>query len=591
MALTHEWRAAKVRSNAVASTSFESDSSFREELVSGRGRFPGRAGENLGRIWRGPMRLSLKNGGMGVRPCLEAAGVVVWQGCMLRGFTASLALHTHDEPTVIAQGRAILDGAWPDALLGWAPIESLAYAGLQLLPLPAVPLSDVMLVLCAVLAPLALWWMLRAIVPAPAAFLSACAWGSSSQVLQHATSMAPPTVYVFVSCFYFVAIGCAVRGHGKTAFVLACCACMERGELTLWFLTAAVLLSWTTWRRLRRLPIPQALVMVTAIGLFVLHQSVPSCRGKSWLAFQQHYAMTTAQRQAGAVNRAAATHAFAHPTEIMDRDFPGASSIPGALLSNPRAFAAHLIHNACRTPSAILTVLLGTRLPPSPLRASLLLLIAVLVLLGLVRGWSSFRCRWRSLPTAARSAFLTVPALVTVALVIHPTPSYLLPLSALWIPGVALLACAGCSSTPLLLRARRVLTVAIPLATLLAAPLAPRNYPVTHGNHRLIRQTLAILERNAVSRNARTLLFGADPVSAYRAHDREALVEVRRFVDRGPETLQRVLDTGGVDYIYLNMSFVPWLGPLIQVLQAELDTDRWELVDLNSFETLFRRSG
>jgi len=144
-----------------------------------------------------------------VGPLLIA--LVVFVVTRASGFDTHVDLHMEDElRSYLATGRDLVrDGSLP--ILSYSPVSSTCYGLISLLPLGSWYPTDVMYTLSAVAAPVALWWALRTVLPAPLGLAVAAWYGSSTSLLQADREgiMAFPHVYAFTSML--------VAGAGRDA--------------------------------------------------------------------------------------------------------------------------------------------------------------------------------------------------------------------------------------------------------------------------------------------------------------------------------------------------------------------------------------
>jgi hypothetical protein len=523
-------------------------------------------------------------------PWLEAVAIVLLQGFLLRGFTNQLALHPADETRILLQGRAILAGHWSGVELAWSPVLSTVYALLLTIAPTLKPQSDVIFVICAIGSPLAVWWMLRALVPSPMALAAACAWATADPVLHYSQAMIRNNCYIFNHAIYFTALGFALRRRPAWAFGFALVACLDRAELTPWLLLTVWILSWLSWRQRRRLSLTSMAVVVSVTALFALQQVHRSYRDRSWFAFSQHYGIGKLERAGEADSYQRGMHTG---KEITREDFSGSTTILGAVAADPAAFLAHLAHNAALVPGPLLHVMAGSSWPVSPMRGAFLLAVGLLACSGAWRGRRWLGKRWRRIPRTARVASLTSLSILAVALVIRPRQELLLPILALGFPLIGLLAHAGWRSLGGAVRGacRPHAGVVFAVGVLLVAPFLPRVYPVIANENQPGRETIAAVDRFEIPRNARLLGFFRWSLVGYSGRDPSLTIELGNFLEQasGPEALRRLLSGEGIDYVLLPSSTIAWMPRLSVILLPEILGPRWELAGLTSRMMCFRR--
>jgi len=521
-------------------------------------------------------------------PWLEAAAIVVLQACLLRGFTNQLAVNPVDEARVLYQWPAILVGHWSEVNLAISPVVSTVYALLRAIIPSVQPLSDVVFVGCAIGSPLAVWWMLRAVAPFPAPWIAACVWATAEPVLHFEQLAVRPTTYLFSNVIYITALGFAFRGRRVWALSLGLIACANRAEFTPWLLLTVLMTAWLSWRRRRLSPAWIAAVVLTA-GFFVFQQVHPSCRGRFWYSFQQHYGLGAAER----LGWEDTSRGFHEGPAVTDANFPGVGSVVEAAKVNPREFLAHLLHNIALVPGAMSSVLLGITYPVSPTRWAFLLAVGLLACVGLWRGRRWLGVRLRRLPVEGRVASAISLYVMVVLLVVRPKESYLFPFLTLWLPLITLLAWAGWRSLGSIARSVRRWRVGVVLVVvvLVAAPFLPRRFPVIAGEHRGVRETLLALERFHVPRDARLLTFFGWAVVRYGDRDTNLVVNFEDYVlgISGSDSLQRLMGSGDLDYVLLPWLLVVKSGPLSGIVFSEVGRPQWELVGFTSRMMCYRR--
>ncbi|MCC6672100.1 MAG: hypothetical protein IT458_13645, partial [Planctomycetes bacterium] len=331
---------------------------------------------------------------------------------------------------------------------------------------------------------LALWWALRACVPAPLALLAGV-WLATSPVVLESTTIGGypiPHVYTFHAFLVAIAVGCVARGRVAAGALVLAAAVTDRAEFAPWFLCFAILASAASPLRAHR---SMALVLA---GLALVLLAVPLLhaghRERSWLAFRQHYARGAVyqdllrewaegggsldpQRVQTAARDLEA--AFTHPDERVQRDFPGAASLADALRIDPARLLGHVERNLCMLPASLSVTLSSTLLPPALPWWSLAALGGCVA-----AGW------WRRRHAAGPSGsdprrllpvfLLTSPAALLVPLVVWSRPELALPV----FPLAAWIVCGGaCGLLPSGERWRRRLALAGPALVLGIAWLVP----------------------------------------------------------------------------------------------------------------------
>lgn len=278
---------------------------------------------------------------------------------------------------------------------------------------------------------------------------------------------------------------------------------------------------------------------------------------------------------------------FEFPQPLMDRDFPGARSVVGALRSNPGAVGTHLRHNLGLVPHSLDVLLLRPWHYAASWRWAWIGGLAALVAwIGLLQ-----RRRWRRLVRRHRALLV---ALALAGLASLPTNLLIRPranLSLAWVPFVAAVLAlsvrAGCRG-----RAARWVEPALVLLPLGLLVAAPRPFAGDVGGQREVRLAARLLQRADFAPSDRlAALFGDRlrafaPSSSLAAYD---LFELRN-VPPDPTALAAAFQAAAPTWLLTSPTTMLALGPLAPLLEAELGSDRWDLVDIALPVLLYRRA-
>ncbi|MBF0372491.1 MAG: hypothetical protein HQL39_03640 [Alphaproteobacteria bacterium] len=220
-----------------------------------------------------------------------------------------------------------------------------------------------------------------------------------------------------------------------TATLAAFLGSFIRPEFSLSFvLLLPAALAVPLWERLRhrRSPgiwwaLPLGLVLLLSVLWMV---PLPQGGGRAFFAFAQHYALHTVTKQGLAIDPGIEWKTFT------DAAFPGATSLAGAMLANPGAFATFLLANLVGTGEAFANFFFhhfvgqswGSGLPRR-MAATVLFGVAAAAVLGcrlaaLRHGWSE---RNRDLATGAILLLFAFPVVLSCVL-IYPREHYLVTL-------------------------------------------------------------------------------------------------------------------------------------------------------------------
>lgn len=164
-------------------------------------------------------------------PWAVALGLGILQWRLLAGFENHHDLHPDDEIHYLQQGLAVAAGQWPPSWLAWSPVESLAYALLHGIGVPAAARPDVMIVFGSVVGTLALFWCLLRPCGVAGALLAATSWATMPLPLVGEFPTLQPSTYMFSAALAWAGLGCLLRRHGLPGVLLLGCAALDRGEL------------------------------------------------------------------------------------------------------------------------------------------------------------------------------------------------------------------------------------------------------------------------------------------------------------------------------------------------------------------------
>jgi hypothetical protein len=416
---------------------------------------------------------------------VEGVTLLVLVMLMFKGFTASVDLHTTDDANYHRLGRSLLDGVVTNTTLIWSPVYATVY-GLfdrawdsQTMGF----LQDFFAVGITIAALATMWWTLRAMLSASASFLAVAWWATASPFVLRSTQ--PHTsVYLFTAVLYLFAIGCFARRWHATGLVALCLAAINRLELIPWLMGVAVYFAWRGRGGTRRWAF-SAVLLATAL---ILQTSMSTAgRSRSFFAFSQNFAFGWSQRAEDFSRDPLIYH-----EEITSQSFHDATSIGGALLDNPTAFAEHLWHNVEE-----LRFTLGmTFFDPMPHVAlvSWALVAAVLLLatLGILRPRPPTWSEPPPIPSELRWVLLLSLLCTPALILLLPKVVLLLPTLVLVTIPVARLVARGCAA----LRVR--LPAVVPaLAVLATALLVPRPFPSNRARPQPARESVALVAEAA----------------------------------------------------------------------------------------------
>jgi len=256
---------------------------------------------------------------------------------------------------------------------------------------------------------------------------------------------------------------------GSVCLLTALCVSYVRPEFFLTFLCMCCLVVWLFLRSppgiRRSLSVP-VLVSVTGSALLLLFLGIPfASMDRSWLAFNQHYALNAANAAASEIN------AWTNTDRFVKADFPHATSVGEAVRENPGAFGKHVMKNLSVAPGSIRSLFLlpFRRTYPTNRHQIAWSILAVLVVLAvtyvLTRGarrvWKRL---WRltrasTFPAVILLFFLLPPILSSV--IFYPRDHYLLFLLLLPIQCAAVFCRTGCAGQGDTLHAVAVCVLAV----------------------------------------------------------------------------------------------------------------------------------
>lgn len=337
-----------------------------------------------------------------------------------------------DEAAYMARGRAGVDGGFTGGA-----VYSDMYWLLSRLVHDPVNLYFTGRVVTAALFVLGVWAALRLHAPARVAW----AFAAVAVVLPVAHAwpgVANPAAAIVLVCAaaIFRWPGPATLGWTAGALWIAAGARPE------YVYCAAIVTIWAlTWAISRSVQAPRAgllrawVAVLSSLGILAvlvrLH-GTPFDGSRTWMAFGQHYGIRT--HLAGEDN-------WFQWEQVIDRDFPGAESITGALTAAPGLFGRHALLNVVETPRMLLDFLLPD-LPlqhPARLLATVMLVaLAVAVAYAVLARPRQTARRTRALGTrtrlgqhAAPLCFLAIVLLFSLAPIaaIYPREHYLLVLA------------------------------------------------------------------------------------------------------------------------------------------------------------------
>lgn len=411
--------------------------------------------------------------------------VLIWN------FWNHVDIHIVDEVNYYYRGYMFLRGELSALSLAWGPLYCVAYGLLDLLPLGDVLPLDVMNVVVVMGSPLALWWFLRAVYPAPLPVLAAAWWGASPLLLNSGEVMALQYVYVCGLSLLALSAGFLVRGRPRLCAAALVAACLVRIEYSAVLIVAGglLLVFGRRWSRASVIRTGWLLVLpgLALAAIAVVHRGIGE---RSWLAFRQHRALV-AWRLAGAPKTAVGAHPFGAPDRWIQRDFPTATSIGEAVRENPAAFLGHVRHNIDELPAALGQLFLQGHAHFQGLRLAALICAVVLLLAGVISCRGQLR---RLFPTRRLEPWLLLgggAVTAPIALMFKCRAELMLPLLLLGTCAAANLVLAGSRLLKLQqIPGARWLRVGLPMLVLTAAAAGPAVFPAS-GNKRLAHRTSA----------------------------------------------------------------------------------------------------
>lgn len=511
-----------------------------------------------------------------VQAVVEALLLVGWQILLLSGHQAHLDLHPCDAVLYQQNGWMLAQGQVAPGWLAWGPVQSLVYAGMKLVGVPVEAAQDAMALLVAIASTLGLYACLRWFVGRRFAWPFAALWAGSACVLHDDVLMLPPPTYLLSMALLWSGGACLLRGRMLSGSLLVGLAALERSEACLGLAVGAGVLACFVGGSARR---RAALVAGGAVALLLVLQLDASVRERAWLAFGQHYA--------GAAEfggRLAGVDAdFTRPDALLARDFPGASSLGGAIVAGPGAMVRHVGLNVSSLPGA-LAGLLPFKTSPAWCRGVVLVAVAVVGLaLVLARRRSSRLLGSRRAPLLAAFAMAVVATMVS--LLLFPRAELLLA----WV----LPAAAGLGlATRVVVRTALVRGAAVLVFPALLLLFAPRPHAMPTVIARETRAIVRLLQRQAFRDGERFAVRFAETLQLFAPSS--ALQPVDLVMMRGQcvdaAQAATLLDERRPDVVLVSPEALTALGPLGAVLAAELQSDRWELVDLVFPVLLYRRS-
>lgn len=418
-------------------------------------------------------------------------------GLRVRGFVDHTDIHVWDELLYYFAGRDLVtDGVLPAVHL--MPAYSVFYGALSLLPIPG-HLPDFMGMLCMFGAPLAMWWALSPRLGRTWSLTAAICYAMGSAVDQGYCngSTSSGHVYAFTAILTSLGIGMMARERWLWGWCLLLLVAQTRAETALWILAFATItaLSPSLRRRVRWSPV----ACLLSLSLVVLVAAHPDIRARSWLAFCQHYGRAAYEADLRAQYPEAVDErdpqrllqivggqqnlqrildgfrlSMLRPETFVERDFPGATSVVGALRREPVRFVTHMANNATVAPKQLLLASL-----PARTGITLAWVIGATLTILASLGWIFGRRRLRQeradhrgsgpwillLATSPLSLLATLPVETRTNLMFPLLPMLL----AFWFGGLR----AGCTTTAATRRWGG--PVAVGLALLLAV-LVPRPF-------------------------------------------------------------------------------------------------------------------
>jgi hypothetical protein len=352
------------------------------------------------------------------RAALPAAGALALAAfALVAPQIAAQDLPWWDEAAYLGVGRGLLAGAAPD--FAWSPAYALTLgiARAALGPVRAIPVAHALwaAVLAAAVG-LGARALLRDKLAAPA--IAAAALGGAHALV----IVGPQRAAIALVILAFAALASrrwprAGLGAGA-ALAVAAAACRLEATYAIPFLLPA---AWAASpgaappraARLRRA------VAFTVVALAITLGTGPGASKRAWFAFRQHYAYATYVR-----DPAAFPPGFQPILEydvVQRRDFPGATSVGGALLAGPARFGAYAARNAATAAEVAAAALTPERLERGEGAAVVAALAIAVVLLRVRRaGPLPGGVGWLALGLAATSAG---------ALLVSPDPRHVVGLS------------------------------------------------------------------------------------------------------------------------------------------------------------------
>jgi len=261
-----------------------------------------------------------------------------------------------DETSYLARGLGISEGVFPQFTEG-AGYSLLYWLGSFLIPDP-IDLYFAGRIFVAVVFVLSLWATTRLFTRLEIALVVA-----ALVAIMPSTYVWPGVSGPAIGLVLF-AVGLAIRFRGlaplATASGLLWLAASMRPEFAYAAMFSSALAIFGLTRKLLARPFRRpSLVGVAAVAsgaiaipvaLIARFGSPLSDGGRSWVAFGQHFSRRRAQE---------GEYHWTDWGQIVERYFPGASSVSEAVLSNPLAFVSHVASNAAWAPLALGRSLVG----------------------------------------------------------------------------------------------------------------------------------------------------------------------------------------------------------------------------------------
>lgn len=535
--------------------------------------------------------------GMRAIAWLELAVLVLFAWTRVQGYAAHVDLHVADEVFYLDVGRNwMAHGHWPG--LGYGPLYCAVVACLHaVLPSSMLP-ADVLYAGLAIGSSVCLWWALRALVPSPLALLAAAWWTCLGAILQpqSAAGVALPNVYAFGALMMLAVLAALARRKHWFALAMLALLPLARPEAALWIIAIAALQFLLSKRQgSKQRSFLLVAIAVVCAGILM----APSVQERSWVAFSQHYARfatllelkeaygitSTSQVDDATALQAWITmqNAFAHPEQVVARDFLGAESIMSAASANPDAFLRFVGFNF----KDVFEIGAQALLPTCTHRTTTYWLAGLLIVLASV-GWFRYlrgRSTWRAPPRTVWVACLATLTCAASTVWVGARQELLLPLA---LPMLVCLTGGLAALAPGRSKLAPVVRWGLPVSLFALALLVPGPFAAASSSTPLHRQGLRLLRHSPPP--ARSLVL-CDNAKGFRIYS--ALRGVRWAQPGGAQVLgkdvNKLLTKSDIDHVLVNALLVQNLPGIDAALRARKGAS-WHIVAAFEQTVLWRKS-